>query len=271
MTWRGDVYQTHVLTSNRHGSRCSMRNSFMLFPLVLETISQHKNVSYSKWILTYTSVYDSTMDQKLKKKSSLAGFIFEKSVKTIPKSNWRRVNEKQHHWLNPGEERRKVWASPVPLRNSSACKRRGGPWERKRSSAGGAPGSTAFARVWPLRVCDKWWGSPFCEDNEGYLYILASETLVLLEAFHQSNIMSWPQNFKKKNSLLKCQARGFEAETLLLSCRRRMAAWRGLARGCPRLWNTDSHPRGTLLTFCRTLHLLLVTWKHNFVQKYEFL
>lgn len=68
MTWRGDVYQTHVLTSNRHGSRCSMRNSFMLFPLVLETISQHKNVSYSKWILTYTSVYDSTMDQKLKKK-----------------------------------------------------------------------------------------------------------------------------------------------------------------------------------------------------------
>lgn len=45
-----------------------MRNSFMLFPLVLETISQHKNVSYSKWILTYTSVYDSTMDQKLKKK-----------------------------------------------------------------------------------------------------------------------------------------------------------------------------------------------------------
>lgn len=159
MTWRGDVYQTHVLTSNRHGSRCSMRNSFMLFPLVLETISQHKNVSYSKWILTYTSVYDSTMDQKLKKKKkkgSLAGFIFEKSVKTIPKSNWRRVNEKQHHWLNPGEERRKVWASPVPLRNSSACKRRGGPWERKRSSAGGAPGSTAFARVWPLRVCDKW-------------------------------------------------------------------------------------------------------------------
>lgn len=56
------VERQRVFTSNGHANNCSMNNSFVFLLLSLKTVSQYKNVNYSKWIFTYASVCDCTMD-----------------------------------------------------------------------------------------------------------------------------------------------------------------------------------------------------------------
>lgn len=204
-------------------------------------------------------------------------FPLWKICKAIPKSSQRRGKEKQRPWQNPGdwilEPRGKriqsMTCSIKQLFYLCICKRRWGPWEHTARRPGLSRRPTSPGPG-PEASMKKWWDYVMTHKQKESLsrpfnfqpsarrlrYILVSETLVLLKAFDNSKIMSWPQNFCLLFVFWKGPVRvtGWHSAEAVPAQEGSMV---GLPCGRHQPCNTDSHPQRTLLRFCRALCLFL--------------
>lgn len=218
-------------------------------------------------------------------------FPLWKICKAIPKSSQRRGKEKQCPWQNPGdwilEQRGKriqsMTCSVKQLFYLCICKRRWRPWEHTARRPGLSRRPTSPGPG-PEASMKKWWDYVMTHKQKKSLshpfnvqpsarrlrYILVSETLVLLKAFDTSKTMLWPQNFCLLFFFSKGPVR-VTADILRKLClHRRAARWGSLVAATGSVTLTPTHSEHCLGSAAPYVYFF-VTWKHNFVEKYELL